>query len=169
MENENIHKEKDEIVPVLEVKKEGIVPPIKPESADGLTAADRQLDFDRDARVLPVIRTLFELLTALPELNVGLPPKDVSPEEFKKQQKDIYIGVAEKLIKTMIDHKVRQSEVNYCMRVALSAVEMPMQFAESVVKNEFERVVARSFNKKWLDEVEVADIEAAILQEDNKK
>lgn len=166
MENEKPkNEEKAEASSVLEEKKkeEGIISPIQPKHAD------QQLDFDRDARVLPVIRTLFELLVGLSEMYIGLPPKDVTSAEFKKRQRDIYIEVAEKLIKAMIENKVRQSEVNYCMRVALSAVEMPMQFAESVIKNEFERVMARSFGKEWLDEVEIADIEAALLKEDDIK
>jgi len=143
-----------------EEKKEEILSPIQPEQpAVDVTEADKQLDYDRDARVLPVVRKLYELLNAKEDLMIGMTPKGMTTPEFQSARVKNYIPIAEEIIKVMIENHVRVSEVKYCIGVAREAMELSMKFVENTVDSSMETVSAKLFGRNDINDIEVADVE----------
>ena len=121
------------------------------------------LDYARDERVIPVINCIFKEIASLEDKMLGMNPKGTTLEQFKENKTTLYKDLSFKIIKSMIDNKVRMSDTKYLFSLVREATDTIDGFIGVVVDTKYDQVLCNVFGKEDINDIEIADVENKIV------
>jgi len=137
------------------------------EENEALTAEQAALvqeDHDRDARVIPVIKGIYGILAELEDLKVGITPVGKTDEQHQQESVELYKDVSFKVMKLMIDNKVRMGEMKFLFQLAEGVVRMIEKNVNEITQVKHDEVVAKFFGVEFVEDISIEMLEQKLIE-----